>query len=623
VTLSSGTFNITAAINVGADNLVFSGQGPTTILNRVTATNNNYCMVYQFGPNFNITLRDFRIKNNNIGNPATAFDKCIFINGNPDDITLSNNILIEGIVTEDGEAENICIDYSEYITVRNCICKNGAWAGITLAFCRFGDIYNNHIEQCGNNNPNGGSLGFGINIQSAPFTSVHDNWIRGCGWGGIGISGAKVDAAEKYFPSEHISVYGNHIVGCGMKTSGTEVTGATGIWVGTTGGSTRQPKHIDLFANHVKNLYLAACPFDLTGNANGEWNLSKAGSRPFEGIVAGDEVYLTAQGGVAVGTYPVGAVDLTTYSWINIAPVAQISHVTPANVEIGDTFGITLTIAGVSHEITFVATAATVKNAAEGLQAAAAAAKAAATAPWTEVTATEDDLKVVLKADTAGTLFTLATSAVNVGGGTNTQTLTATLFYGFNADGSPNMTHGGSGQAVCVNAGTEINIHNNYLDGQATAAAILLGSGITAGSIVREYDNYVGPNYTNRIRSLSTSEAVDFSGRIDETPIARTAATTCRYFSNGQVFTNTGAGAAVTFTLPKAKPGRKYKFRVTAAQQMRVDPEGTETIAIAGVQQAPGKYVWADAPGEGFDLECIVAGKWEMTNAIGTITAEA
>lgn len=104
--------------------------------------------------------------------------------------------------------------------------------------------------------------------------------------------------------------------------------------------------------------------------------------------------------------------------------VAQVNNVTPANVEIADVFTIVLTDHnGKTGTIAFTASAATVQNAVEGLQTAAAAAKTGGEVPWNAVTVTEDDTKVIITADTAGKPFTVTATAVNGGAG-DTQTLT-------------------------------------------------------------------------------------------------------------------------------------------------------------------------------------------------------
>lgn len=93
---------------------------------------------------------------------------------------------------------------------------------------------------------------------------------------------------------------------------------------------------------------------------------------------------------------------------------------------------------------------------------------------------------------------------------------------------------------------------------------------------------------------------------------------------NGKIFSNTGAGGTITFAMPAATVGQRYRFFVGAAQQLRIDPNGTETISLpsSGVAGAAGKYLVADAIGETVELVCCVAGSWAVFGFTGTWTAE-
>jgi hypothetical protein len=64
---------------------------------------------------------------------------------------------------------------------------------------------------------------------------------------------------------------------------------------------------------------------------------------------------------------------------------------------------------------------------------------------------------------------------------------------------------------------------------------------------------------------------------------------------------------------------------VQAAQELRIDPNGTETSALpsSGAQGAAGKYLTADAVGEHLHLVCIVAGTWNRAEYAGTWAHEA
>jgi hypothetical protein len=92
----------------------------------------------------------------------------------------------------------------------------------------------------------------------------------------------------------------------------------------------------------------------------------------------------------------------------------------------------------------------------------------------------------------------------------------------------------------------------------------------------------------------------------------------------GTVHTNKGATGPIVLALPAATVGMRFGFRVQAAQELRIDPNGLETIGLpsTGVQGAGGKYLWADAVGEWVDIECLEAGKWFVVGYAGTWTAE-
>ena len=119
------------------------------------------------------------------------------------------------------------------------------------------------------------------------------------------------------------------------------------------------------------------------------------------------------------------------------------------------------------------------------------------------------------------------------------------------------------------------------------------------------------------------SQTLSGRGPIEFT--AKTAAYTVLTTENGTGFTNTGAAGAITLTLPAATVGLHYYFRVSVAQELRIDPDGTETISLPsdGVPGAAGKYLTANAIGETVHLVCAVAGSWSVFGHTGTWTAEA
>lgn len=113
--------------------------------------------------------------------------------------------------------------------------------------------------------------------------------------------------------------------------------------------------------------------------------------------------------------------------------------------------------------------------------------------------------------------------------------------------------------------------------------------------------------------------------RTRKTVEAHTADDTLTALESGTCHTTTGAGGAVVLTLPAAVVGLEFFFMVGAAQELRLDPNGTETIALpsTGVAGAAGKYLTANAAGESVHIMCCVAGSWAVMGYTGTWTAEA
>lgn len=179
------------------------------------------------------------------------------------------------------------------------------------------------------------------------------------------------------------------------------------------------------------------------------------------------------------------------------------------------------------------------------------------------------------------------------------------------------------------------------LDAELMADGVfeLVGTGFSQASV--GLDVYATDNYTlttapsasgvrvGRIAEYVSSTKVRV--QIDPNPAhqtstvqTKTADFTLTPGDSGRTFSSAGASGTVVATLPPAVPGLKYRFRVGAAQELRLDPDGTETISLpsTGVPGAAGKYLTANAAGETVDIECVVAGTWAVFGFTGTWTAE-
>jgi len=176
-----------------------------------------------------------------------------------------------------------------------------------------------------------------------------------------------------------------------------------------------------------------------------------------------------------------------------------------------------------------------------------------------------------------------------------------------------------------------------YTEGKA----LLTGSGFTQASV--GLDAFASDNYTVsqtpaagsvRIGTItgyvsSTKVWVQIETDAPQSRYSKTAVKTADYTitaaESGKTFDTTGAAGAVVGSLPAATPGLNYYFRVGAAQEHRIDPNGSETISLpsTGVAGAAGKYLTADAAGETVHLRCVKAGTWSVFGHTGTWTAEA
>jgi hypothetical protein len=107
--------------------------------------------------------------------------------------------------------------------------------------------------------------------------------------------------------------------------------------------------------------------------------------------------------------------------------------------------------------------------------------------------------------------------------------------------------------------------------------------------------------------------------------VAKTADYSPLPSESGTTFTTDGATATVRFTLPTAVVGLRYRFRVGAAQALEVDPNGTETIAVAttGVQSAAGVHRTNSTNGCTLDVECTKAGQWSVFGKTGSWGGES
>lgn len=161
-----------------------------------------------------------------------------------------------------------------------------------------------------------------------------------------------------------------------------------------------------------------------------------------------------------------------------------------------------------------------------------------------------------------------------------------------------------------ASVGKPVYATDNYaISTTPSASGVRIG---TVASYVSSTKVYVEIEVQNRLINIGKVEV-------------KTADYTISAADSGKTFDTTGAAGTVVGSLPAATPGLHYFFRVGAAQEHRLDPNGTETVSLpsTGVAGAAGKYLTADAAGETVHLRCVKAGTWNVFGYTGTWTAEA
>jgi hypothetical protein len=102
----------------------------------------------------------------------------------------------------------------------------------------------------------------------------------------------------------------------------------------------------------------------------------------------------------------------------------------------------------------------------------------------------------------------------------------------------------------------------------------------------------------------ATAKTVDWSVPTDE---------------NGCRYTNHGATAIITGTLPSASAGKRYHFtRRNSSYALRIDPYGAQYI----IPGSGGKYVSLDTDGASVTIEYLSTNTWGIVAQSGTVTFE-
>jgi hypothetical protein len=146
-----------------------------------------------------------------------------------------------------------------------------------------------------------------------------------------------------------------------------------------------------------------------------------------------------------------------------------------------------------------------------------------------------------------------------------------------------------------------------------TAYGVFIATPTGAGTIGTRYGIYQ--------QDTAATNAL-LGGTLAAAAIApKTAGYTVTATEPDKVFTNEGAGASVTFTLPAAAAGLRYTFYVQAAKQVVLDAAAGDTIRVAAtVSSAGGTATNAGTQGDYIEIIAINATEWVEIRSRGTWT---
>lgn len=250
-----------------------------------------------------------------------------------------------------------------------------------------------------------------------------------------------------------------------------------------------------------------------------------------------------------------------------VEPVAQVSTLTPANVNINDTF--TAIINGVS--ISYVATAATVKNVVDGLV------DAINNSSQGDIVNAENttDSKVTITAQTAGIAFTI-TSSVVTGIGLNTQTLITSTTQA-NIPASPQIyDFGATPFTPHIDTIYKVVINGTTVSFTCTVA--------TVANVVNGLVSAINNDVT--VKDVVLAEAVDSATRMTITAkVAGTSFTAVTATAVAEVYRVTPAHVQVGDTFTVVINGTSIDFIATVATVANVTLGLTNAInGTTGIQ---------------------------------------
>lgn len=88
------------------------------------------------------------------------------------------------------------------------------------------------------------------------------------------------------------------------------------------------------------------------------------------------------------------------------------------------------------------------------------------------------------------------------------------------------------------------------------------------------------------------------------------------------IFTNAGASAMVTFTLPARADNYRARFLVSAAQYLKVVPPSGEKIYYLSYESAADGYVRSNTPGDSFEIIASATEGYRIVSLVGVLLVD-
>ncbi|MFH0981810.1 MAG: glycosyl hydrolase family 28-related protein [Planctomycetota bacterium] len=92
--------------------------------------------------------------------------------------------------------------------------------------------------------------------------------------------------------------------------------------------------------------------------------------------------------------------------------------------------------------------------------------------------------------------------------------------------------------------------------------------------------------------------------------VSKSASYTLTAADNGKTFSNGGATGTITFTLLPAAAGMRYQFQDVDANDIIIDPNGSEIFRL----KLSGKYLRLDDPACRVQIDCATTGVWDIVS---------